>query len=190
MLLQVSNSWSVPRWTTGCSKLASVHSIAGRIIAERENRGEQDAGQISASLVQFGEALDHGISAEKASEMASLVTSQTPGHLFYVETGYPKEEIQNEFEVVDLDLLIIDYVVIYPEYRGLKDRRVCHSPYDRHFWCWLRAGSLQALAAAVHSVHCGRSRSVEKTCVTVRKQRRSHSEAEIVLVAPRVLAAW
>jgi hypothetical protein len=37
-----------------------------------------------------------------------------------VETGYPKEEIQNEFEVVDLDLLIIDYVAIYPKYRGLR----------------------------------------------------------------------
>jgi polyhydroxyalkanoate synthesis regulator protein len=30
-----------------------VHSIAGRIIAERENRGEENAGKISASLVQF-----------------------------------------------------------------------------------------------------------------------------------------
>jgi hypothetical protein len=37
-----------------------------------------------------------------------------------VETGYPKEEIQDEFEVVDLNLLIIDYVAIYPEYRGLR----------------------------------------------------------------------
>jgi hypothetical protein len=36
---------------------------------------------------------------------------------------------------------------------------------------------------------CGRSRSVEKTCVAERKQRRGHSEAEIVLVTPRVLAA-
>jgi hypothetical protein len=35
-----------------------------------------------------------------------------------VETGYPKEEIQDEFEVVDLDLLIIDSVAIYPEFRG------------------------------------------------------------------------
>ena len=38
-------------------------------------------------------------------------------HLFDAETGHPKEEIQNEFEVVDLDLLIIDYVAIYPEFR-------------------------------------------------------------------------
>ena len=97
-----------------------VHSIAGRIIAETENRGEEDAGQISASLVQFGEALDHGISAERLGDGISGDISEYWEHLFDVETGYPKEEIQNEFEVVDLDLLIIDYVAIYPEYRGLK----------------------------------------------------------------------
>jgi hypothetical protein len=97
-----------------------VHSIAGRIIAEPENRGEQDAGQISASLVQFGEALDHGISAERLGDGISGDISEYWEHLFDVETGYPKEEIQNEFEVIDLDLLIIDYVAIYPEFRGLR----------------------------------------------------------------------
>ena len=45
-----------------------VHSIAGRIIAERENRAEEDAGKIGASLVQFAEALDHGISAESLGD--------------------------------------------------------------------------------------------------------------------------
>ena len=97
-----------------------VHSIAGRIVAERENRGEEDAGKISASLVQFGEALDHGISAERLGDGISGDISEYWEHLFDAETGYPKEEIQNEFEVVDLDLLIIDYVAIYPEYRGLS----------------------------------------------------------------------
>jgi hypothetical protein len=53
-----------------------------------------------------------------------------------VETGYPKEEIQEEFEVVDLDLLIIDYVAIYPEYRGLRIAESAIHPYDRHFWYW------------------------------------------------------
>ncbi|MGA8441332.1 MAG: hypothetical protein WB762_03295 [Candidatus Sulfotelmatobacter sp.] len=88
-----------------------VHSIAGRIIAETENRGEEDAGQISASLVQFAEALDHGISAERLGDGISGDIAEYWEHLFYVETGYPKEEIQNEFEVVDLDLLIIAYLL-------------------------------------------------------------------------------
>jgi len=96
-----------------------VHSIAGKIIADRENLGEEDAGKISASLVQFGEALDHGIGAERLGDGISGDISEYWEHLFDVETGYPKEEIQNEFEVVDLDLLIIDYIAIYPEFRGL-----------------------------------------------------------------------
>ena len=97
-----------------------VHSITGRIIGETENRGEEDAGQIKASLVQFGEALDHGISAERLGDGISGDISEYWEHLFDPETGCPKEEIQTEFEVVDLDLLIIDYVAIYPEYRGLR----------------------------------------------------------------------
>jgi hypothetical protein len=97
-----------------------IHSITGRIIGEPENRGEEDAGQISASLVQFGEALDHGISPERLGDGISGDISEYWEHFFDVETGYPKEEIQNEFELVDLDLLIIDYVAIHPEYRGLR----------------------------------------------------------------------
>src|SRR5712664_3910441 len=97
-----------------------VHSIAGRIIAEPEGSGKEDAGHIGASLVQFGEALDHGISAERLGDGISGDISEYWEHLFDAETGCPKDEIQNEFELVDLDLLIIDYVVIYPEFRGLR----------------------------------------------------------------------
>jgi len=96
-----------------------VHSIAGRIIAEPENRGREDAGRIGASLVRFGAALDHGISAERLGDGISGDISEYWEHLFDAETGYPKEEIQNEFEVVELDLLIIDYVAIHPQFRGL-----------------------------------------------------------------------
>jgi hypothetical protein len=97
-----------------------VHTILGRIIAEPGSRGKEDAGHIGASLVQFGEALDHGISAGRLGDGISGDISEYWEHLFNVETGYPKEEIQNEFEVVDLNLLIIDYVAIDPKFRGLR----------------------------------------------------------------------
>src|SRR5579859_4809299 len=96
-----------------------VHSILGRITAEPESGRKEDAGHIGASLVQFGEALDHGISAERLGDGISGDISEYWEHLFDVETGCPKEEVQNEFEVVDLDLLVIDYVAIYPDFRGL-----------------------------------------------------------------------
>jgi hypothetical protein len=72
-----------------------VHSILGRITAEPESDGREDAGHIGASLVQFGEALDHGIRAERLGDGISGDISEYWEHLFDVETGYPKEEIQD-----------------------------------------------------------------------------------------------
>jgi hypothetical protein len=62
------------------------------------------------------------LGSNKASGRIVEETSMLePGeHLFDAATGYPKEEIQNEFEVVDLDLFIIDYVAIHPKFRGLR----------------------------------------------------------------------
>lgn len=96
-----------------------VHSITGRIVAESEARGEEEAGNIRASLIQFSEALDHGISAERLGDGISGDIAEYWEHLFDPETGHPKEEIQNEFELVDLDLLIIDCIVIHQKFRGL-----------------------------------------------------------------------
>jgi hypothetical protein len=49
-----------------------VHSISGRVLVKCEDlRDEEDAGYIKASLVQFGEAMDHGISTERLEETAS-----------------------------------------------------------------------------------------------------------------------
>jgi len=96
-----------------------VQFIAGRIIAESETHGEEDAGNIRASLIQFSEALDHGISTERLGDGISGDIAEYWEYLFDPETGRPKEEIQNEFQMVDLDLLIIDYIVIHPEFRGL-----------------------------------------------------------------------
>jgi len=46
-----------------------VHSILGKISAKSEDRGdEEDVGYIRASLVQFGEAIDHGISTERLGD--------------------------------------------------------------------------------------------------------------------------
>ena len=79
---------------------------------------EKDAGNIRASLIQFSEALDHGISSERLGDGISGDIAEYWEHLFDPETGHPIEEIQNEFELVDLDL-IIDCIVIHPECRGL-----------------------------------------------------------------------
>jgi hypothetical protein len=96
-----------------------VHSIAGRIVAEPRSGGEEETGRIGASLVQFGGALDHGISAERLGDAISGDISEYWERLFDPETGYLKEEIQDEYEVAGLDLLIIDCVEVYSQFRGL-----------------------------------------------------------------------
>jgi GNAT superfamily N-acetyltransferase len=95
-----------------------VHSIVGRITAEPESGGEQDAGRIGASLVQFSEALDHGISTARLGDGISCEISEYWERLFDLETGNLKEEVLDEYEVTGLDLLIIDYVEVYPKFRG------------------------------------------------------------------------
>jgi hypothetical protein len=58
-----------------------VHAILGTITAETESRGKEDAGHIQGSLVQFGEALDHGIAAERLGDGISGDTQNT-GNIF------------------------------------------------------------------------------------------------------------
>src|SRR5207253_760766 len=71
-----------------------------------------------ASLVQFGEALDHGISTARLGDGIEGNISDYWERLFDLDTGYWKQEIQDEYEVSGCDLLIIDCVEIHPRLRG------------------------------------------------------------------------
>src|SRR5438105_5448670 len=64
-----------------------VHSIAGRIIAEVTDYGEQETGCLQASLVQFDMALDHGIDTGRLGDGISGDISEYWERLFDVETG-------------------------------------------------------------------------------------------------------
>ena len=74
-----------------------VHSILGRVFAKSEDLGdEEDAGYIKASLVQFGECMDHGISTERLGDGIDGSIAEYWELLFNLETGYWREEIQDE----------------------------------------------------------------------------------------------
>jgi hypothetical protein len=76
-----------------------VHSILGRVFAKSEDlRDEEDAGYIRASLVQFGEAMNHGISTERLGDGVEGSIAEYWELLFDLETGYWREEIQDEYE--------------------------------------------------------------------------------------------
>jgi len=97
-----------------------VHSILGRVFVKSEDlRDEEDAGYLRASLVQFGEAMDHGVSTERLGDGIEGSIAEYWELLFDLETGYWTEEIQDEYEPSGCDLLIIDCVEIRPRWRGL-----------------------------------------------------------------------
>jgi GNAT superfamily N-acetyltransferase len=97
-----------------------VHSILGRVFAKSEDlRDEEDAGYIKASLVQLGEAMDHGISTERLGDGIEGSIAEYWELLFDLETGYWREEIQDEYEASGCDLLIIDCMEIRPKWRGM-----------------------------------------------------------------------
>ena len=96
-----------------------VHSILGKISAKSGDRGdEEDVGYIRASLVQFAEAMDHGISPERLGDGIDGNIAEYWELLFDVDTGCWKEEVQDEYEASGCDLLIIDCVEISPKFRG------------------------------------------------------------------------
>lgn len=96
-----------------------VHSILGKISAKSEGRGdEEDIGYIRASLVQFGEAMDHGISTERLGDGIDGNVAEYWELLFDLDTGCWKEEVQDEYEASGCDLLIIDCMEISPKFRG------------------------------------------------------------------------
>ena len=96
-----------------------VHSILGRVFVKSEDlRDEEDAGYIRASLVQFGEAMDHGIGTERLGDGIEGNIAEYWEVLFDLDTGYWKEEIQDEYEASGCDLLIIDSIEIRPRFRG------------------------------------------------------------------------
>jgi hypothetical protein len=96
-----------------------VHSILGKISAKTDDRGdEEEAGYIKASLVQFGEALDHGISTERLGDGIDGNIAEYWELLCDLNTGRWKEELQDEYEASGCDLLVIDCVEISPEFRG------------------------------------------------------------------------
>ena len=96
-----------------------VHSIRGKVSAQSEDRGnEEGAGYIKASLVQFGEAMDHGISTERLGDGIDGNIAEYWELLFDLDTGCWKEEVQDEYEASGCNLLIIDCMEISPKFRG------------------------------------------------------------------------
>ncbi len=96
-----------------------IQAIHGRIFAEYDQHdGEQMGGYINASLLQFADALEHGISLDQLGDGISGDIAEYWELLFDLETGRWKNELQTEFEIDRTDLLIIDCIELRPRLRG------------------------------------------------------------------------
>jgi predicted GNAT family acetyltransferase len=96
-----------------------LHSITGRIWVQDENgKRDRSVGYINATLAQFGGALDQGVNAVSLGDGITGTVADYWEQLFDVETGLWKKELQEEFEAVGWDLLIIDCIEIDREFRG------------------------------------------------------------------------
>jgi GNAT superfamily N-acetyltransferase len=96
-----------------------VHSIHGRIFVHYEqDESEQVAGYDRASLLQFGDALEHGVSGDQLGDGISGDIAEYWELLFDLDTGMWKDDLQTEFEIDRTDLLIIDCIELQPELRG------------------------------------------------------------------------
>jgi predicted GNAT family acetyltransferase len=96
-----------------------LHSINGRIWVQDENgKRDRSVGYINATLVQFGGAVDQDVNALSLGDGITGTVADYWEQLFDVETGHWKKELQEEFEALGLDLLIIDCIEIDREFRG------------------------------------------------------------------------
>lgn len=96
-----------------------IQTIQGRIFVQYDqDDSEQMAGSINASLLQFSDALEHGVTADQIGDSISGDIAEYWELLFDPETGRWKDELQNEFEIIQIDLLIIDCIELQPRLRG------------------------------------------------------------------------
>jgi hypothetical protein len=96
-----------------------VQSIQGRILLHNDqDEGEHMAGYVSASLLQFGNALEHGVSADQIGDGVSGDIAEYWELLFDLETGRWKDDLKTEFEIDRTDLLIIDCIELQHRLRG------------------------------------------------------------------------
>lgn len=95
-----------------------LHSISGKVLAGCGDEREVRAGYITASLVRFGRAMDHGVTPDRLGDGISGDIAGYWEQLFDVEAGKWKAALQEPFEIVGDDLLVIDCIEVYPRFRG------------------------------------------------------------------------
>jgi hypothetical protein len=97
-----------------------ISSYSGIIRAEGENGVLRRVGRALAWRVHMGLAADRGGSLLDVFDAHSQPMCDLYAALFDPETDYFSEAIIHQFKAMDSDLLVLDYVILNPRWRGLK----------------------------------------------------------------------
>ena len=97
-----------------------ISPYGGIIRAEGDDGIGHRVGRVHAYRVHMGLAANHGESLFEVFDAHSHQTFDIYKALFDPETDYFTEAIIRQFEAMDSDLLVLDYVVLNPRWRGLR----------------------------------------------------------------------
>jgi hypothetical protein len=97
-----------------------ISSYQGVIRAQSENGVLRRVGRAHAWRVHMGLAANQGESLLDVFDAHSQPMCDLYAALFDPETDYFAGDIIHQFEAMDSDLLVLDYVVLNPRWRGLK----------------------------------------------------------------------
>jgi hypothetical protein len=97
-----------------------ISSYAGVIRAEGDDGIGHRVGRVHAYRVHMGLAANQGESLFDVFDAHSHPMHDLYAALFDPETDFFTEAIIRQFEAIDSDLLVLDYVVLNPRWRGLK----------------------------------------------------------------------
>lgn len=96
-----------------------LHEISGLILARYDDdENGEEAGKFHVSLVQFNEAMKAGIDTLSIGDGISGEVAQYWECLFDMNSGHLKPDIRVEYDTVGCNLLIIDFIEVYPKFRG------------------------------------------------------------------------
>ena len=97
-----------------------ISAYQGVIRAEGDDGVLHRVGRAHAWRIHMGLATNHGESLLDIFDAHSQPMCDLYAALFDPETDYFTEAIIRQFEAMDCDLLILDYVILNPCWRGLK----------------------------------------------------------------------
>jgi hypothetical protein len=97
-----------------------ISSYAGIIRAEGDDGVGHRVGRVHAYRVHMGLAVNHGESLFDVFDAHSQPMHDLYAALFDPETDFFTDAIIRQFEAMDSDLLILDYVILHPRWRGLR----------------------------------------------------------------------